>query len=398
VRGLQAVWITCAIQGCWFEPDRVPSVELALLADSGTRADAETLEDSGATDATTADSGCVCGQPGCSDASCVECTLSSQCGETEPVCKSNQCQRCSAANDCSARAATPACQQSTGECVECTAQNKTACVNSKVACDTATNRCVECTTNADCADPTKSVCDTQTHTCKPCSDSSSSDCTHIKDKNVCAANVCVQCTRDKRTACKTADNAPAVCDSITKTCSPAGLTSTDVCGECVSDDQCKTGQRCVLTRYENSMEVGWFCQWERKSFGALATCDPQARPFAGTTQMPSRDAPTEMFEMCTTRSTCPAYNKFANACGRYTNGALTMIVQSSTDPNLPVSEHNQPNRIAPDSAECGMGGTCVAQNAGLGAYRCTYACLNTITHVDCKSGVTCGSNSLCVVP
>ena len=300
----------------------------------------------------------------------------------------------------SCKGGTPVCTPG-GQCVGCSATERGACTESQ-QCDVLAGACVECLQQTDCKDPKASVCDSTTHKCKACGVSSVNDCDHVAGKNVCAAGECVECTAANRAACKTGDNQAAVCDGSQRSCAPYAVGGTGLCGACVSDAQCEAGQRCVQTLYEDQA-VGWFCQWQRGGgSGAPALCNSSARPWLSTRPTASRDAPEGSFEMCVLRaSACPAFNVFGKACGRYTSGATSFIVEDHGDLQIPQAERGQAStlaKIAADPSVCGAeGGACVsATPAGgtqTGTYRCTMRCgdLN-----DCKSG-TCSASALCSV-
>ncbi|HMJ11902.1 MAG TPA: hypothetical protein VK524_10840 [Polyangiaceae bacterium] len=303
-----------------------------------------------------------------SNQTCVQCLGKADCGAATPVCDlKHECVGCLADKDCSG--ATPACDVAEQECVGCT-NSALHCKGSKPLCDSAAQACVQCLSHDDCTDPTASRCNAGQ--CQPCIESA--QCDHIDDRGVCdessGIGQCVQCTGKQYEACgvDTANTGRAfVCDSTSRTCSDQTAGSSGLCGQCVSDAECPSGQLCVLQQF-NSTTIGYFCVWQRAAGvgGAPSSCT-NARPyFKAVGDAESIDGTTA--DICTLAvSTCPAQNDFRS-------------------PAINCAPAGVPN-----DALCGFGGVADGYCRALPApeddmYRCTVPCGSPD---DCRIGFEC---------
>lgn len=294
---------------------------------------------------------------------CVGCTDSAQCTSAEASrCGASQtCEACKAKSDCSHIAAGYVCTED--------------------------GVCAECGRDADCKDPAKSRCGAG-GTCQPCEQSA--NCAHLASagKGACFAGSCVECTRNEREACAQTESGRAVCHAETHRCSERAPGASSLCDECVSDEQCRPGQRCVQSRGAGP----WVCLWQRGARGgAPIACSPQGAPFASERALASIDERASELPMCDLRTaSCAAYKAFSQPCGRYGMRPGT-LVSNYGDSKIPEAERGKPataQAIRPDPAACGAGGTCVAASAETGTYECTMLCGGT---QDCKSGFACST-------
>ena len=335
---------------------------------------------------------------------CVACTAgdTAACDADSKVCEpqSGACVACLSNAQCT-DASKAKCEPGKNECGKCAVNDDCKHLTNTPYCDAAAGKCVACTSNAQCTDAKASRCDLSTNTCAGCG--GPSDCIGIKDATskdslpLCVSQECVECTRGDRALCGS-----NVCNALTKRCEDGVTTkSANLCQACVSDDQCATGQRCVERSFDSGsglQPVGYFCQWAKAGGGAApAVCNPSGRPFVSEKALPSIDG-AGTTAMCTHRTaSCEAYSVFSKACGRY--AATNVIVSSYVDELIPVANRGTPataQMITADNSVCGLGGTCVAQNADDGVYLCSHGC---IAAEDCKTGSSCtsGSNDLCNV-
>jgi hypothetical protein len=229
---------------------------------------------------------------------------------------------------------TPHCDS--GACVACTEDDH--CDGG--VCEMGT--CVECRVDRDCGTAAESRCSTE-HTCEPCK--TKAHCMHLSQTPVCDEGECVECTASDGEACGAA---PAggryVCDVLEKQCSEtATRRSADLCEPCVSDDQCDSGQLCVLQRFdevgdvpdEGEEDVGYFC-FHREDGTPNGDC-ANAIPYVATL-VDQRSVGGEEATVCGLRSTtCSAYRDFSvkpcsgmeddTSCGdaRFSDGVCEMF-------------------------------------------------------------------------
>jgi hypothetical protein len=293
-----------------------------------------------------------------------------------------QCVACSASTQCDRFATTPVCAPTHG-CVACSDSELGVCAGDTPVCITGSNACVQCNFDLDCKDSTKAKCD-GSHQCVPCDDSA--QCANVDGKLVCEAGACVECTKDDRSACKTDEGNPAVCNVKTLLCDKTReVGQTGPCVPCVSDAECMPGNACVLQTFSN-MDVGFFCL----PVLAMPTdlCPrPYLSPRADVVSI--EGATVDVCDLGLT--TCPAELGavgYKSNCGVDADGK-------------PVAS----GAVRGENDLCGQEGLddgfCVLKG-GLG-YRCTVPCL---ADEDCPdgAGVTCksqthetGSKQLCTL-
>lgn len=295
---------------------------------------------------------------------CVQCLDNDDCHSPTPVCTvDHRCVACTLDRHCPST--TPACNDD-NTCVGCT-DSALHCGDDKPLCDPARHECAQCLEDADCTDPAAAHCGDGT--CVPCT--GPLHCAHLDGLGICdtssGSGECVQCTGTQYGACgiDSVTSRPFVCDSINRTCANRAEHSSGLCGGCVTDAECPSGQLCLLQEFE-SATIGYFCMWQRGAGvgGAPASCTT-ARPYRDTiVDAESIDGTTA--DVCTLRvSTCPAHADFdIETC----SGAT------------PTGD-----------AQCGFDkaddGYCRALPApDDGVFHCTTGCL---TDDDCKIGSTC---------
>lgn len=107
------------------------------------------------------------------------------------------------------------------------------------------HRCVACTQDDHCTSSNASRCDLETNQCARCNDIG--QCAHLAATPACdlVRGRCVECTREESDACD-----GRVCNVLAGepghlTCSEHVPSATEQCGECVNDEQCATGLRCI---------------------------------------------------------------------------------------------------------------------------------------------------------
>lgn len=178
--------------------------------------------------------------------SCVPCTNSDQCEDDFPLCRNDgRCVQCINGIQCLSPTASQC--NGAGDCVPCENNAQCAHIPGRAVCNTALNpsTCVQCVTDDDCDSDTASRC--VNNQCVACENNA--DCAGQPSGNtVCDTapnpNRCVQCTGTDFAACAVAGSA-RVCDSVNKRCTNLAPGSAGLCGECVSDAQCATGNLCV---------------------------------------------------------------------------------------------------------------------------------------------------------
>lgn len=245
----------------------------------------------------------------------------------------------------------------TGVCVEC--QKNTDCASGKL-CLASVGQCVECLNDSACSGkPAASACDQSTNTCSPCT--SNAQCDLVSGKNVCNAGACVECTQKDRASCKTDSAEQAVCDPKANTCTKRGLGTTPPCGDCVSDDECRSEGACVAVAAAGG--------------AGKQVCQPLLRqgvmcprPYMTASPM-TTSADARPVQVCTLLSTttCKAHNE-------YRDPAFPCGIQTAGGTDLPNSG---------DNSKCGVtaldDGYCVFAPAS-SRYLCTVPCT---TAVDC---------------
>jgi hypothetical protein len=252
----------------------------------------------------------------CSNSSeCVQCTGNGECAldPNKSHCDATGlCAGCRGDSDCSGVTGKHSCaggNGNNGRCVEC--QDNQDC-NGNVngpTCNTATNTCVQCLLDTDCGSASASRC--VANRCQPCvNDVGGAHCGHITSGStmlgVCdvsagpSAGVCVQCTGKQRAAC--GNN---VCNSLLKVCTtntPVG--SAPTCLDCVSDDHCAAGDRCVMETF-SGMDLGFSC-FPAKPAGACPGV-----PYATQASLTTIDG--EAVDVCMLRrTTCAGINQFGS--------------------------------------------------------------------------------------
>jgi len=251
---------------------------------------------------------------------CVECTGNGDCAGDPARSKCNLspgvCTACAGDGDCSAVNGKHACLTNGGpRCVECT--NATHCAGNAngLACNTTTNTCVECVADTDCHGAGASRC--VNSQCVACvNDAGGSHCDHVVNGptalKVCdtsgGAGVCVQCTGTSHAACGT-----KACISQQKVCSPFDVGSATTCQDCVSDDHCAAGNRCVQETFPpppatGGTNLGFSC------FNVKPTGSCPGVPYAQQASLTSIDGVA--VDVCMLRrTTCAGINQFGSqAC------------------------------------------------------------------------------------
>jgi hypothetical protein len=251
---------------------------------------------------------------------------------------------------------TPYCDD--GECVACADDEHCApgvCIRGV---------CEGCRFPSDCTEPTASRC-SAAKTCDSCQENS--DCSHL-DTKVCDEGTCVACTAENSTHCGFGPGGSSyVCEVQQKVCSTSATRrSAGLCEACVSDEQCGSGQLCVLQKFddpeEGEQDVGWFCVYREDASetnapnGDCTNLKPYVSTLAASTSIGGVTA-----TVCGLRATtCPAYRAFSNvSCAGVGDDA------SCGDPRF-------------DDGVCQM--------LSASTFLCTVPCLSPI---DCDSGSDC---------
>jgi hypothetical protein len=238
--------------------------------------------------------------------SCVACLSADDCSDDRPLCLDNACLECDGNAQCLTEGASM-CDE-TGTCVGCTSDDACSHLGGVDHCDASAGRCEQCLENAHCTDAASAKC-LGNNTCGACE--TNEDCAHIDGKGVCGdAGVCVECTATDYSAC---EGGTMVCDTrpgpTQFTCSEEEPGSSGSCQECVSDAQCNTGRRCVMTEF-NGEQTGYFCLWKEGAAGAPASCPSQGAPYVSRTlEMDSLDGDLGVY--CKLRfTTCQGFAEF----------------------------------------------------------------------------------------
>ncbi|HEX6242943.1 MAG TPA: hypothetical protein VFZ61_18650 [Polyangiales bacterium] len=273
--------------------------------------------------------------------------------------------------------ATPECNVNTTACVACLADDAGACQGK--LCSNA-NACIECRTNTDCKNPAASVCDVGSGTCVGCTDGNDGQCAHIQGKGVCSAGSCVQCRRDKADACSMA-GAQYVCDATTHACDfQRKLHSKTLCNacvsaadtgckaklDCVSDDECQTGQACVDVPAGGGKKV---CQ-------QFVSGSPCPAPYTKLTDSAAASADGPAVKVCTfaVATTCMAHAHYrVKRCG----------TPSASNPDQDVPGTGLDSKCGEENIADGY---CVYSEA-FKQHLCTVPC--NANNNDCPNQVVC---------
>lgn len=191
---------------------------------------------------------------------CVECEEDAHCnfpfverGEAA-VCVGYRCVACDLTNDRGCTDGAPYCVAGRGETL-----GDASIEASEVTCEGCSNddggasigagpRCVECEVDTHCTSLKASRCDLATNTCVACD--GIGQCSHMSATPACdvARGTCVECTVEESDACNGRLCNVAMGSVKYHTCSEFEEASTGQCGECVSDEQCLVGHKCVIER------------------------------------------------------------------------------------------------------------------------------------------------------
>jgi hypothetical protein len=255
------------------------------------------------------------------------CERGEACHETTPLCKGNdqdalECVRCEPETNRGCGASRPHCvviggakqsdrSDGPGEvaCVEC--RDEDDCGGATPWC--VDNTCVACTSDEHCASPWAPRCNLETNRCVGCEDVG--QCVHLVETPACDVERgrCVECTSEEGDAC-----GERVCnlreeDPGYLTCSEFERESTDQCGECVNDEQCSPGHKCVpeLSPHFPDERTGkYHCMLLESELGGGRTCADNA-PFMRTISATSEGGVEGRY--CTLRTaTCTTYLAFGS--------------------------------------------------------------------------------------
>jgi hypothetical protein len=286
------------------------------------------------------------------EARCVECKKDVHCTwpyvsqEQAGVCVDHRCVRCDFEFN-------HGCPEETPYCVAVPRETED---GEHVADDGFSGRrCVECEADEHCTQPDASRCDVQTNTCVGCT--GSEQCEHLSATPVCDVTTgeCVQCTSEESAAC----DEGRVCNMAAgsadyRTCSDFEVASTGQCGECVNDDQCVEGYKCVPEQLNARVPTGKrHCMKEAPEEG----CAEKA-PFVVSVPATSLNGVEGRF--CTLRyATCASY-------AMYKKGP-DVVPEGFPGAGAPTCVNND---------SCGLPGldiaVCVVYTDNVN--RCTYAC------------------------
>jgi len=195
-------------------------------------------------------------------------------------------------------AATPVCNDATGECVQCTSAAGAACTGATPLCDTTSNTCVACLTNSDCSMSGASECALATRTCVGCT--ADAACMRFAGTPVCDEGraTCVACTGDTEAArcgafsCRRSDGA----------CTTTMRASLDTCDACAADSECLSGRRCVEHVFMGT-STGRFCFLDA-SMGGCGDTDAARRPYSTRSMLTSVDGVAATYCMPPVATTC----------------------------------------------------------------------------------------------
>ena len=271
----------------------------------------------------------------------------------------------------------PECLAATGNCVQCLSDDGGACAGKLCS---ASYSCIECRENKDCKNPDASFCNLGSGTCVPCSEGSDSQCNHITGKGVCSAGQCVQCRRDKAAACF-AEGTQYVCDATRRSCDfnrkqrsktlcnacvSASDTGCKAKVDCVSDDECQTGQACVDAPAGAGKKV---CL----QVLSASTCPPPYTTLTSTT-VSSADGPAVKVCTFSLATTCRAHADYrVKRCG----------VRSTSNPDQDMPGTGMDSLCGEENLADGY---CVYYDS-LQQYLCTVPC--NASNLDCPNAVAC---------
>lgn len=247
-------------------------------------------------------------------------------------------------------------------CVECRDEHD--CSGVTPFCEE--NTCVGCTADEHCASPWAPRCDLETNRCVGCDDVG--QCVHFADTPACdlERGRCVACTREEGDACD-----ERVCNLREEepgylTCSEFEHESTEQCGECVNDEQCAPGLKCVAEvspHFPDERTGKYHCMLLESELGEGQSC-AENTPFIRTISATSEGGVEGRY--CTLRTaTCTTYLAFGSK------------------PH--ITPEDQPGAGEPT---CIYSQSCGFLEAGDGVCNgyCTYNCQ---TEQDCPSGTGC---------
>jgi hypothetical protein len=190
---------------------------------------------------------------------CVECEEDVHCNfpfverGDAALCVGHRCVACDLTNDRGCTEDAPYCVVGRGETLGDASVGLREATCDGCSDDEATSigapRCVECETDAHCTSAKASRCDLATNMCVACD--GVGQCSHLSKTPACdvAQGTCVECTLEESDACEGRVCSVAKGSAKYHTCSEFEAASTGQCGECVSDEQCLEGYKCVLERF-----------------------------------------------------------------------------------------------------------------------------------------------------
>ncbi|HEX2675690.1 MAG TPA: hypothetical protein VHM19_03605 [Polyangiales bacterium] len=260
------------------------------------------------------------------------------------------------------------------------------CDAKKPVCDGRSHQCVECVKHAQCP-ASAPRCDPTAHTCGPCTSDGPCEGRTLpvcdtSDDGESSNGQCVRCLGSNYDCGQAKDGKAYVCDSAQRTCTKLEVHSAVACQPCVSDDECLTGQACVVQTFGSPAEtVGSFCFWLKSAStgpSGSGNCD-NVRPYVHVEDsLVSVDgAPVTV---CMPRaSTCIAYNDLGKACALATNGTKGDSTRcgfqhSAVDPSTHINQDGFCTDIDPTGAY---------------SWKCDLPCVNDA--LDCPGNIGCNS-------
>jgi hypothetical protein len=249
------------------------------------------------------------------------------------------------------------------ECVECV--DSADCGRGAPVC--LENRCVECGRDDDCTTSKASRCELETNQCVPCD--GVGQCAHLDQTPVCDVDQrrCVECTREDNAAC-----GARVCNVLEgekgyHSCSEHEAKTTSVCGECVNDEQCEVGLRCVPEVnpfFSDELTGKYHCLPLERELGGSKICEdnrPFVRPLLTTSEG----------------------GDFGTYC-RVPYATCTAFLMYGKKPYIvPKGEIGEGDAVCFSDESCGLAGVGDGDCTTLG---CTYAC---DTPMSCPGNDTC---------